>query len=70
MVTGDSKLPTEAYIRGFPLVMKKRDNNSKDILYTAYWGYNAANKIVKLVVDGTEIIIKGQYTSVVRLKGD
>jgi hypothetical protein len=67
-VTGDNKLPTEAYIRGFPLVMKKRDNNSKDILYTAYWGHNLANKVVKLVVDGNEIIIKGQYTSVVRVK--
>ncbi len=67
-VTGDNKLPTEAYIKGFPLVMKKRDDDSKDILYTAYWGHNAANKVVKLVVDGNEIIIKGQYTSVVRVK--
>jgi hypothetical protein len=67
-VTGDSKLPTEAYIRGFPLVMKKRDDDGKDILYTAYWGHNIANKVVKLVVDGNEIIIKGQYTSVVRVK--
>ncbi|CAH0993986.1 hypothetical protein EMA8858_00093 [Emticicia aquatica] len=67
-VTGDNKLPTEAYIRGFPLVMKKRDDNSKDVLYTAYWGHNPANKTVKLVVDGNEIFIKGQYTSVVRIK--
>ena len=67
-ITGDNKLPTEAYIRGFPLVMKKRDDNSTDILYTAYWGHNAANKAVKLLVEGHEIIIKGQYTSVVRVK--
>ena len=66
-VTGDNKLPTEAYIKGFPLVLKKRDDDSKDILYTAYWGHNAANKVVKLIVDGNEIIIKGQYTSVVRV---
>ncbi len=68
IVTGDNKLPTEAYVKDFPLVMKKRDDDSKDILYTAYWGHNPANKIVKLMVDGNEIIIKGQYTSVVRVK--
>lgn len=67
-VTGDNKLPTEAFVRGFPLVFKKRDDDSKDVLYTAYWGNNAANKVVKLIVDGNEIIIKGQYTSVVRVK--
>ncbi len=67
-VTGDNKLPTEAYIKGFPLVMKKRDDNSRDVLYTAYWGHNPANKAVKIMVDGQEIIIKGQYTSVVRVK--
>ena len=67
-VAGDNKLPTEAYLRGFPLVIKKRDDDSNDILYTAYWGHNAANKVAKLLVDGNEIIIKGQYTSVVRVK--
>lgn len=67
-VTGDNKLPTEAFIKGFPLVMKKRDDDSKDVLYTAYWGHNPANKAVKIVVDGQEIIIRGQYTSVVRVK--
>lgn len=67
-VTGDNKLPTEAFVRGFPLVMKKRDDDSRDILYTAYWGHNPANKAVKIVVDGQEIIIRGQYTSVVRVK--
>lgn len=67
-VTGDNKLPTESFIKGFPLVMKKRDDKSNDILYTAYWGHNAANKTVKLIVDGIEIEIKGQYTSVVRVK--
>ncbi|MER0439265.1 hypothetical protein [Emticicia sp. W12TSBA100-4] len=67
-VTGDNKLPTEAFIKGFPLVMKKRDDDSKDVLYTAYWGHNPANKAVKIVVDGQEIIIRGQYTSVVRMK--
>ena len=67
-VTGDNKLPTEAFVKGFPLVLKKRDDDSKDVLYTAYWGNNAANKVVKLIVDGNEIIIKGQYTSVVRVK--
>ncbi|AFK02157.1 hypothetical protein Emtol_1006 [Emticicia oligotrophica DSM 17448] len=67
-VTGDDKLPTEAFIRGYPLVMKKRDNDSNDILYTAYWGHNPANKAVKIVVDGQEIVIRGQYTSVVRVK--
>lgn len=68
IVTGDNKLPTEAYLKGFPLVLKKLDDDSKDILYTAYWGHNPANKAVKIVVDGNEIIIKGQYTSVVRVK--
>lgn len=68
-VTGDNKLPTEAFGKGFPLVMKKRDDNSNDILYTAYWGHNAANKVTKIIVDGNEIQIKGQYTSVVRVLG-
>jgi hypothetical protein len=67
-VTGDNKLPTEAFVRGLPLVLKKRDDDSKDVLYTAYWGHNAANKAIKIMVDGNEIIIKGQYTSVVRVK--
>jgi hypothetical protein len=67
-VLGDNKLPAEAFIKGFPLVIKKRDDNSKDVLYTAYWGHNPANKAVKIMVDGQEIIIRGQYTSVVRVK--
>jgi hypothetical protein len=68
LVTGDDKLPTEAFINGFPIVIKKRDDDSKDILYTAYWGHKPANKAVKIIVDGQEIIIRGQYTSVVRVK--